>query len=98
MLDVDRGWPRQHQRFGGLSSARMSLRVVVISFSVAGSAACQANAVAFVAGSIVFGVMAAASPTGQAATKTNRPGLDTFSLASSYGSDNRVIVGPTETI
>jgi len=98
MLDVDRVWARCAQRFPGMKLSDYRLQVVTLSVTLATGAAAQNQPVPIGAGAIIFGILAAAQPTGSAATQTYRPGLDSFSLLASYQADNRQIIGTVEGI
>lgn len=97
MLDVDRVWARQASRFmGGKKLTDYRIQVITSTYSLLANASSANNPVSFGAGAVVIGVIAAAQPSGQAATQTYRPGLDLFTVSVSYQADNRVVVGTTE--
>jgi len=98
MIDADRAWARQGNRFPGRKLSDFVLQVIDLSVSLGNAAAAQNQTVNFGASAIILGVMAAAQPTAQAATQTYRPGLDLFSAALSYQATNRQIIGSVESI
>lgn len=98
MLNIDRVWARQGHLFPGKRLSQMRLQVITSSYSIAGTAASANNPVAFGQGALIVGVLAAAQVSGQAATQTNRPGLDMFSVSVSYQADNRQIVGTDQVV
>lgn len=98
MLDVDRVWARQAPRLGGRSLRDYRLQVITATYTIAASSTAQNQAVNFGAGAILIGILAAAQPTSQAATQTYRPGMDLFSIATTYQADNRSVVGVSEGI
>lgn len=97
MLNVDRVWARQAGRFmGGKKLTDYRLQVITSTYSLLANASSANNPVAFGAGAVIIGVVAAAQPSGQAATTAYRPGLDLFTVSVSYQADNRVVVGTAE--
>jgi hypothetical protein len=98
MLNIDRVWARQAYRFTGKKLSQFREQVITSAYNLASGVAVQNQAVAFGAGAIVVGVMAACVVTGLAGTQTTRPGLDMFSVASIYQADNRSVIGNAEAI
>ncbi len=94
MLNVDRVWARQASKFmGGRKLTEYRLQVVTSTYTLQASASSQNNPVTFGAGALIVGVIAAAQPSGQAATTQYRPGLDLFTVNVAYQADNRLVVG-----
>jgi hypothetical protein len=100
MLNVDRVWARQAYRYPGRKLAQFRLQVITSAYNLATGASAQNQAVAFGAGAIVIGVLAAAqlAAAAAAATQTTRPGLDMFSVSCIYQADNRSVIGTAEAI
>jgi hypothetical protein len=98
MLNVDRVWARNAYRYAGKKLNQFRLQVITSAYNLATGAAAQNQAVAFGAGAIVIGVMAAAQLVAAAASQTTKPGLDMFSLSCIYQADNRSVIGTAEAI
>ena len=97
-MNVDRVWARQAHKWGGKKLADFRIQVVTSTYALQANASSQNNPVTFGAGSIIIGVIAAAAPSGVAATTVYRPPLDLFTVSVAYQADNRVIVGTSEVL
>jgi len=97
MLNIDRVWARQAGRFmGGKKLTDYRIQVITKTYSLQGSASSDNNPVDFGAGAVIIGVIAAAQISAAAATSIYRPGLDLFTVSTSYQADNRVVVGTSQ--
>lgn len=98
MIDVDRAWARQANRYPGKKLSDFRLQGITSSYTIGANGTSQNQPVNFGAGSIILGITATARPTGQAATTVYATGLDLFTLAAIYQADNRSIIGTTEAL
>lgn len=100
MLNVDRVWARVSQRpeMRGQKLSAWGYQGVVLQYNGLTTGQEIDNQKAnFPSGAIILGITMSASPESQAATQTNRPGLDMFAFNLQF-QQNRTLVGQAKSI
>lgn len=98
MIPIEQAWSRVSQRpeYRDKKLSDFMYQGITYSTTLTSLLAAPAASVVFPNGAIIVGAVGGATIQGQAATQTNRLGLDLYSLAISDGSNNRVIVGSAQ--
>ena len=100
VMSIDNVWRRVSEGplFRGRKLSDFVAQVITQNFTLATGAQSAQTPVQFGPGAVIYSIQAAAQPSAQAATQTYRPGLDLFSIAMSYQTTNRTIIGSSEAI
>lgn len=98
MYDIDKAWARISQRpsMQGAQRSNYGIQVIGLRQALTGTTPVTNVPVKFPSGGFILAIEAGAHVTGQAATQTNRPGLDMFAVMLSYQANGgRNVIGPS---